>query len=138
MRPLFALLLVGSGSVAAAPVPKELRKPDDKNLIVGTWKPVSPKAGWFQFAADGTLQTWNDPLRSSEQAWTWEVVDQKATPKRAKITLVKGRSFECVYELDGDALKFALIMYPQKGVPANVEEHPALQFFDLTRDKAGK
>ncbi len=137
MRTWF-VLLIATGSLVAAPVPKDFKKADDARLLVGTWKPAGTYSGWFQFAADGTLQTWSDQPRNVEQSWTWEVVDQKATPKRARITRKAGGTFECVYELDGDTLKFALIFYPEKGLPAKVEVHPALQLFETTRDKSAK
>ena len=91
MRPLFALLLVGFGTAAAAPVPKELRKPDDKNLIVGTWKPSDRNGCWFRFAADGTLETWYPLNGNSPMKWTWTIADTKATPKRVTLTRVSNR-----------------------------------------------
>lgn len=139
----YAALLLAVGSLSAAPVPKELKKSGDAKAMVGLW--VQPRPGGsgvgFQFAADGTLQTWSGPQRGSLSNWTWAVVDQNATPKKARIVRASdpaGQTFDCIYELAGDTLKFALVMRPERGVPAKVEQHESLQFFEMTRDPAGK
>ena len=137
MRPAFVLLM----AVVAAPVPKDFKKADDAKLIVGLWAEARPggPGGRFQFAADGTLQTWNGQRRDHMAEWTWAVVDQKATPKKATLictTAPAGQAIDCIYELTGDTLNFALIMHPAKGVPDQVAPHPALQFFAMTRDAA--
>lgn len=146
MRFALALLLaVGSlpAVLTGAPVPKEMKAKKDVDRLVGVWASTAPQqdGGWFEFAADGTLRTWVGPRREHLAVWTWAVVDPNASPKKAKITRTTapaGQAFDCVYELDGDTLKFALVMNPEKGVPAKVERHPALQFFETARDKSGK
>ncbi len=135
MRTAF-VLLVAAGGLVAAPVPKDFKKADDAKLIVGTWMGTGSDTVRFAFAADGTLRTWQGQPGNGQSEWTWAVVDQNATPKKARITRTTapaGQAFDCVYELTGDTLKFALIMNPEKGVPEQVERHPALQFFATTR-----
>src|SRR5207244_3337849 len=53
MRPLLAITLLAT-LAPAAPVPKALKKADDKSGIVGIWKP-DKGSEWFQFDAEGGM-----------------------------------------------------------------------------------
>lgn len=141
MRSLVALLVIGFGSVAAAPVPKELRKPDDQARLVGTWVGTAPDTVRFQFAADGTLHTWHGANpQSGRMGWTWTVTDPKATPKRARINRAENPTagYDCVFEWSGDSLKFALILSADQAPPVKVEKGSGLEFHQMTRVPSGK
>lgn len=133
MRFAFALLLA-TGTLWAAPVPKDFRRSGDKDLLVGTWKPADTSSAWFRFRADGTLQTWATDSPQEEIAWLWTDLDTKSTPKR--MTLNRRDTdwvFTCPYELSGDTLRLALLSGKDAAVP------PAgVHFRQLTRDVAVK
>jgi len=138
----FAVLSVlAVGSVAAAPVPKDFKKPNDKSRLVGTWVGTAPDQVRFQFAADGTLHTWHgaDP-QAGRMGWTWTVTDPTATPKRARINRAENPSagYDCVYEWSGDTLKFALIIDTKQATPAKVEKGSGLEYHQMTRESSGK
>lgn len=135
------LLLLLVGPLPAAPVPKELKTPDDKAAIVGTWVGIAPDRVRFAFAADGTLKTWHGPdPANSAMGWTWEITDPKATPKRARINRAENPTagYDCVYEFTRDGLKFALILSAGKDPPATVGPLPGLEFHAMTRDNSAK
>ena len=139
MRTAF-VLLIAAGALTAAPVPKDFKKTtDDKALIVGTWIATEPGSACFQFAADGTLKTWHQNMgggaRHSEMGWTWVIVDAKASPKKAKLNRAENPAafYDCIYELNGDTLKFALITNPGNGLPETVVPHRALQLHTMAR-----
>jgi hypothetical protein len=135
MRPLLAALLF-AGFVAAAPVPKAVKKKDDKELIVGTWKPANKGTCWYQFNADGTMQTWHGQGKGSPLDWTW-TLDPNAAPKRMKLTRAVGSGvYDCLYELDDDALKIAFIVGAIE--PKKVEAAPGLQLYEQARDTSSK
>ena len=143
MRPLLALLLLVAVA-SAAPVPKAIKKKDDASLIVGTWK-VTALNGQnngtfhthtFVFDAEGGVRT----VYSGDQTtdWTWALVAGDAPKRMRWVAKTKGQTdFDCVYELDGDTLKFGFITSGQKP-PAKVEPGPGLTLYELTRDPAGK
>lgn len=137
MRPLVAVVLVAA-LAPAAPVPKAVKKKDDKELIVGTWKPANKGTCWFQFNADGTLKTWHDPNAHSPLDWTWAIEETDRLPKRIKLTRAGGgnESYVCIYELDGDGLKIAFIVGAKD--PQKVEAGPGLQLYEQTRDTSNK
>jgi uncharacterized protein (TIGR03067 family) len=143
MRLALALLLT-AGTLLAAPVPKELRKKDDRAAIVGTWRTVRHDGRaenantWFRFEADGTLRTWHGQHPNSSQSWTWALADPTATPKRATLAQVGGAKYECLYELAGDTLKIGFVMNANAGLPTRVELHPAIQLYEMTRDPSAK
>ncbi len=58
MRPLLTLALLVS-MASAAPVPKVVKKQNDAELLVGTWKPAEGRTEWFEFTADGKMKAWN-------------------------------------------------------------------------------
>jgi len=142
MRSLFALLLVGFGSAAAAPVPKDFKKPNDQARLVGTWKTrvlhlngqvqTEITTHTFGFAADGKCHTLYGAGNRSD--WTY-TLDPTATPKRMKWVNDRGNStFDCVYELTGDMLKLGFIG-GGKPAPAKVEPGPDLTLYEMTREK---
>ena len=130
------VLLIAVGTLAAAPVPKDFKKADDAQLIVGTWVGIDPDKVRFRFAADGTLRTWYGPDSKGAMGWTWAVTDTKATPKRARINRAESPTagYDCVYELSGDTLKFALILTAGQAPPETVERKPGLEFHAMTRE----
>lgn len=101
------VLLLLAGPALAAPVPKELRaKRGDAELIVGRWKPADGTRQWYEFKADGTMKTWNEPNEGSAVPYRWSI-DPTATPKR--MTWANARTgrveWEAVYELDQNDLR---------------------------------
>ena len=134
------VLLIAVGTLAAAPVPKDFKKADDAKLIVGTWMGTGSDTVRFAFAADGTLRTWYGPNSNGAMGWTWAVTDPKATPKRARVNRAENPAagYDCVYELAGDTLKFALLLTAGMPPPDTVERKPGLEFHAMTRDAAAK
>lgn len=137
MRSLLALtLVIGLGVAPAAPVPKAVKKKDDAALVVGTWKPANNGTCWYQFNADGTMQTWHGLSKGSPLDWTW-TLDPDTTPKRMKLTRAVGSGvYDCLYELDGDTLKIAFIVGAIE--PKKVEAAPGLQLYEQARDTSVK
>jgi hypothetical protein len=130
------LLLLAVGTLTAAPVPKELKQPDEKALLVGLWRPADRNSAWFRFHADGTLQTWNPP-NPDEMQWRWTDLDTKANPKRMTLTRVSdGGKYLCPYEITGDGMRFAFCP-PGKELPADFSQIGGDSRL-LTRDKPGK
>jgi uncharacterized protein (TIGR03067 family) len=135
MRPLLAAALL-AGFAVAAPVPKAAKKKDDATQIVGTWKPAADAGCWYQFNADGTMQTWHGLGKGSPLDWTW-TLDPTATPKRMKLTRAVGSGvYDCIYELDGDGLKIAFVLGAKD--PQKVEAAPGLQLYEQTRDSSSR
>jgi uncharacterized protein (TIGR03067 family) len=136
MRPLVALGLLVS-LTPAAPVPKALKKQDDRQLILGRWKPVVGQTQWYQFNADGTLSTWYNPGESPDPQYT-VTLDPTASPKRITwIGLKSGEvEWEGLYELDGDTLKVAYSPVPK--VPEGFGPGQAQTVIQQTRDTAAK
>jgi hypothetical protein len=140
MRPLVAALLLVT-LAPAAPVPKAVKKKDDKELLVGTWKPVNQDSAWFQFAADGTLKTWHGETDNpnSQMNWSW-ALDPEPTPRRVRLTRVPDshNGYDCLYELDGDTLKFVFLLKKGMDPPKKVEGGPDLQFHQMTKAPPAK
>lgn len=130
------LLLLAVGTLTAAPVPKELKQPDEKALLTGLWRPADRNTALFRFHADGTLQTWNPP-NPDEMQWQWTDLDTKSVPKRMTLTRVSdGGKYICPYELTGDTLKFSF-QPTGKELPADFAQLTG-DVRTLTRDKPGK
>jgi len=138
MRSLLAIALL-VGLAPAAPVPKALKKQDDKDAILGTWSPAPGRTEWFEFKADGTLKAWNTGGSAATGVpYKWSI-DPTATPKRMT-WYSPGEtkpSWECVYELDGDTLKICYVNAGRK-VPAQATEESDGLFCDLRRDTSAK
>lgn len=134
MRPLLALGLFAAYS-PAAPVPKAVKK-GDVALIVGTWKPAASGTCHYQFRDDGTMRTWHTPEVGPPIDWTY-TLDPTASPKGVKLTSADGKSYDCVYELDGDRLKLAFLLGAGK-LEAKWETTPGLQLYEQTRDTSAK
>jgi uncharacterized protein (TIGR03067 family) len=111
MRRLAPLLLL-VGFAAAAPVPKSVKKWDDKSQLLGTWKTTAEggKTGkdiWthtYHFGDDGLLRQEYGP--KDESQWDW-AIDPEQSPKRMTWVNRKdpNNAYDCVYELDGDTLR---------------------------------
>ena len=140
MRFLLASAILTLGTVVAAPIPKELRTVGDAKAIAGTWVGTGSDKVRFRFLADGTLHTWYGEREQGRMGWTWAITDQKATPKRARINRAENPAagYDCVYELTGDTLKFALILNANGVVPPAVVPQPGLEYHAMTRESAGK
>lgn len=139
MRPLLTLALL-VGVAAAAPVPKELKKKGDVDLIVGTWKPAQGRTEWFEFTVDGGMKAWNTGGSAATGVpYTWSL-DPTATPKRMTWCSAGQTkpSFECVYDLDGDTLRISYVSAGNK-LPTEVAATGGHVFFcDLRRDTSSK
>lgn len=138
MRFALALLLT-AGPVVAAPVPKDFKKPDDRQLLVGAWKPADNGTAHFEFRADGTMRTWHSRNVGNPLEWTWTNLDPQAMPKRVTLTRTEGSGiYDCYYELTGDTLKVAFIVDKTLPVPGKLEPGRGLSFYLLTRDAPPK
>lgn len=138
MRPLLAIVFL-AGLALAAPVPKELKKKSDVDLIVGTWKPAQGRTEWFEFTADGGMKAWNTGGSAANGApYTWSL-DPTATPKRMTWYSAGQTkpSWECVYELDGDTLRISYVSAGNK-LPDQVNQGNGAHFCDLHRDTSNK
>lgn len=146
MRPLVLLTLL-AGTTAAAPVPKAVKKADDKTALVGTWRVTAETLNGrnervtddtFMFDAEGILTIRPKNPDMYKPHWTFKL-DSEASPRRMQLSLsVKGPfERELVYELDGDTLKVGFI---NKGAnpPAAVEPGDGLNLFVMTRDTPAK
>ena len=145
MHSLLALALL-AGFAAAAPVPKVLKKKDDKTALAGTWlvteltvngRNNNVSYNTFTFDAEGkvTLRYKKDDPGGS--AWTW-TIDPEATPPRMQWATQPGRNdWDLVYEVDGDSLKVGFISKGAKP-PAKVEPGDGLTLYVMTRDTPGK
>ena len=115
MRFPLSLLALLAGTLVAAPVPKDFKKPDDAAALLGTWKAhrltmqgkddANIHTHTFGFDADGKCHTLYGQGQRSD--WTF-ALDPKATPKRMTWVAAgagRGPTFDCVYELSGDTLK---------------------------------
>jgi hypothetical protein len=107
MRPLLALVLLGSLAVAA-PVPKALKKQDTATLLVGTWKPDNGKGSeWFQFDGEGGMKAWTSGSVNSPALYTY-TLDPDPDAREWRMTWSsKGQpkpSYQVVYVIDGDRM----------------------------------
>lgn len=142
MRPLIALALLAV-LAPAAPVPKALKKKDDKALLVGTWKVTCEdgKAGasihthTYRFDEDGNQKQWYGKGADMSE-WTW-AIDPEASPKRMTWVSQTQGTFECVYELSGEGLKMAYTRGHQKQ-PPTAFTGPGVHLIELVRDTTSK
>jgi hypothetical protein len=142
MRTLLALALL-VGLAPAAPVPKALKKGDVSKQLVGTWKPAGKGTAWFQFHDDGTLKTWHGEgaAVNSKMDWTWALdPDATLSPRKVRLTHVPDtqHSYDCLFELDGDGLRFVFLLTAGMTPPKKVEEGPNLQLHEMTRHTPAK
>jgi hypothetical protein len=138
MRSVLALVLLAA-IAPAAPVPKALKKVDVGKQIVGTWKPTGRGSAWFQFHDDGTLMTWHGAegaAANSKMNWTW-ALDPAAdsSPRKVRLNRVPATDggYDCLFELDGDTLRFVFLLTKGMTPPAKVEDGPNLQLHEMTR-----
>lgn len=135
MRPLLVVVML-VGFASAAPVPKGIKK-DHTALLVGTWKPTRKGCAWFQFDADGSLKTWHDTA-GSEMRWNW-TADPEAGPNRVRLVEVSDRrKYDCVFQVDGDGMKFVFILTAGKPPPERWEDAPDYQLHETVRQPATK
>jgi uncharacterized protein (TIGR03067 family) len=140
MRPLLAVALLAA-LAPAAPVPRSLKKADDKTLLLGTWKTTSEagKTGkdiWthtYHFHPDGHLRQEFGPV--SESNWDW-AIDPEQTPKRMTWVNRKdpANAYDCVYELDGDTLRLNYVGAKQT-LPKAVGPQGGGYAIEMTRAK---
>ncbi len=135
MRPLVALALFVA-LAPAAPVPKGLKKPDDKTGIVGRWKPNEGERLWYEFRDDGTLRVNERPTELNGVAQYKWTLDSASSPKRMTWYAAGTTTmlFECVYELDGDDLR---LNYSSSTIPKAVGPD-ILNYSTRTRDTPAK
>jgi uncharacterized protein (TIGR03067 family) len=144
MRPLLALALL-VGLAPAAPVPKALKKADDKSLLLGQWKTTSEQgqkgaAIWthtYLFEESGQLKQWYGPKNDCSH-WDW-AIDPDQSPK--KMTWVNRQNpqnaFDCTYELDGDTLRLNYVGAKQP-LPKGVGPKAGGYAIEMTRDTTTK
>lgn len=143
MRPLLALAVL-IGFASAAPVPKALKKNDDRTLLLGTWKTISEhgKTGkdiWthtYHFEESGHLQQWFGPTDTSNWDWT---IDPEQTPKRMTWVNQKNarNAYDCVYELDGNTLRINYVSV-KSPLPKGVGVNSGGYAIEMTRDTSTK
>lgn len=143
MRPYhLAIAFILATAVSAAPVPKAVKKQDDKSALVGTWKvsavtinqtSSSLDTHTFIFDADGGVRTLFGNKNNSSD-WTW-TIDTTTNPRTMRWVSGPGtkNSWSCVYELDGDSLKVGFIA-PGNKLPAKVEPTEGLTLYVMNRD----
>lgn len=143
MRSLLVAVVL-TALAPAAPVPKAVKKVDDKTLLLGTWKTTSEngKKGkdiWthtYHFTADGHLRQEFGP--KDESNWDW-AIDPDQTPKR--MTWVNRKdaktAYDCTYELDGDTLRLNYVS-AKSPLPKGVGPNAGGYAVEMTRDTTTK
>jgi len=105
MRTLLALVLLGSLAVAA-PVPKAVKKKNNADQLVGTWKP-DKGSEWFEFTAEGGMKAWTTGSVNSPALYTY-ALDPDPDAREWRMTWsTKGQakpSYQVVYLIDGDRM----------------------------------
>lgn len=105
MRPLLAIALLAT-LAPAAPVPKALKKADDKSGLVGTWKP-DKGSEWFQFDAEGGMKAWTTNNAGSPVPYTYAIEPNPDGQEWRMIWTSKGQpkpSYQVAFVVDGDRL----------------------------------
>jgi uncharacterized protein (TIGR03067 family) len=141
MRLALALLLA-AGTLIAAPVPKDFKKPDDARAVLGTWaahtldgRVGKPHTHTFVFEPDGNCHTFYGNNERSD--WTYSL-DTTTTPKRMRWQSRAGNTtFDCAYELSGETFKLAFLTGNVKN-PKTLEPGGGYTLYEMTRDKAAK
>ena len=144
MRFPLSLLALLAGTVVAAPVPKDFKKPDDKAAVLGTWvahtldgRAGRPHTHTFVFEADGKCHTLYG--QGSRSDWTY-TLDTTTTPKRMVWTAAEvggATTFDCAYEVSGDTFKLAFLTGNNKN-PDKLEPTAGLTLHEMTRVKDAK
>lgn len=135
------ILVVTVGTLSAAPIPKELKKPDDAKAVLGTWvahtldgKPGKPHTHTFVFEPDGKCHTLYGGDQRSD--WTY-TLDLTTTPKRMKWVAAgagRGTPFDCAYEVSGDTFKLAFLTGNNKS-PEKLEPGGGYTLYEMKREK---
>ena len=106
MRPLVALALL-AGMTTAAPVPKAVKKKNNADQIVGTWKP-NKGSEWFQFDAEGNMKAWTNGGNAATGVPYTYALDADPDAREWRMTWAsKGQpkpSYQVVYVVDGDRM----------------------------------
>lgn len=105
MRPLVVLTLL-AGLITAAPVPKALKKADDKSSLIGTWKP-DKGSEWFQFDTEGGMKAWTTNTAGTPVQYTYAVEPDTDGREWRMIWSMKGQprpSYQAVFVVDGDRM----------------------------------
>jgi uncharacterized protein (TIGR03067 family) len=137
------LLLLAADLLAAAPVPKPPKKPDDVMAIVGTWNvqrvtdnatPIDGTAfKTYVFDADGNCTQFIAGGGRNDFTYT---LDDRATPKRVKLKYKGADNVALIYDLTGDTLRLG---YVAPGAsPEKVEPVKGVLLIELKRDTPGK
>ncbi len=145
MRPLVALVLL-AGLATAAPVPKAVKKQDDKTALIGTWlvtdltvngKNNTVSYNTFTFDTEGKVTLRHQKGEPGGSGWTW-TIDDTASPRRMQWATQQGRTdWDLVYEVDGDTLKVGFIGKGSKP-PTKVEPCEGLTLYVMSRDTSSK
>lgn len=142
MRCLLALVLVGSA--VAAPVPKELKKEDDKARLRGAWSTESVNVSgqpWKDFSLHTMIFDADGGLRAkyhkgiADHTWTLKL-DPDANPKRMSwiATDQKNDGYECAYAFVGEQLVIS-IAHQKQNPPGSVLPGPTATVYHLNRAK---
>ncbi len=122
MRLYKSMLAIGfalaASGLSAAPIPKELKRDNDKVRILGKWKQefLAMRGGekqpdtsaTFRFSPDGGCGiTSGNATRENPSEYT---LDAASTPRKMKwLNGPEKTEWRCLYELDGDSLKVCFI-----------------------------
>ncbi len=148
MRPLHPVLTIAlfAGFADAAPVPKALKKEDDKTAMTGTWQVTEyteggqnavSSHGTFVFGAEGVVTLRSKKNDMYSPSWMFSL-DTSASPRRMQLLMGKRLVIrELVYELDGDNLKVGFIN-DGANPPTKVEPGDGLTLYVMTRDTSAK
>ena len=136
-----ALLLILFSPLVAAPVPKPLKKQDDRKAILGYWRGdvLNPGQGGnpnfyrFHFGDDGTCGIGSGSTPSAPDSSSEYALDPTHTPKRMKwLNGPQKTEWLCVYELDGDVLRVGFV-HAKSEVPPDVTPRAGVTVYELKR-----
>ncbi len=141
MRSLLALALL-AGFATAAPVPKAVKKKDDKAMIAGRWlvteltvngRNTNVSYNTFTFDTEGKVTLRSKKDDPSGSAWTW-TIDPTVDPPGMQWATQNGKNdWQLVYEVTADTLKVGFIAKGAKP-PTKVEPCDGLTLYVMTRD----
>ena len=139
MRRSVFVLLLAVPLAAGAPVPKEIRRPDDLSRMAGDWREVPADGAVrkgtnyrFTFDKDGRAAIHEADGRASYR-YTFALDPQTAPPSLTWSSSGGGPNYRGAYRLDGDTLAFVFVPNDQ---PFPKEVKPGLgTYYELRREK---
>jgi uncharacterized protein (TIGR03067 family) len=141
MRSVLAVLLA-VGSAVAAPVPKELKKEDDRTRLRGSWSTETANVSgqpWRDFSLHTLIFDGDNVLRAkyrtglADATWTLKL-DPEANPKRMSWVSADGKNdgYECAYAFVGEQLVVS-IAHQKQNPPGSVQPGPVVTVYHFNR-----